>query len=60
MDTRPVYLKRKNMNNYDEEEDDDVSDGQPNYSNSIYNINRKKKKKNNRYNKRNIEEEEEA
>ena len=59
MDTRPVYLKRKNMNNYDEEEDDDVSDGQPNYSNSIYNINRKKKKKNNRYNKRNIEEEEE-
>ena len=59
MDTRPVYLKRKNMNAYDEEEDDDVSDGQPNYSNSIYNINRKKKKKNNRYNKRNIEEEEE-
>lgn len=63
MDTRPVYLKRKNNMAYNDEEDDNDESGEPNYSNSIYNINRKKKKKNNnyrnKYNKKDYDEEDE-
>lgn len=48
MDTRPVYLKRKN--NIQDNEDEDVIDNDSSFSsyqNSIYNIKKKKNRKNN-------------